>query len=289
MGVSEQMGDDWVSAKPSELLTYAQNALDIDSEVWGQGERLRWALERFRSSQPDGKYISSIPPLDKNVQELAVHAKKTDDWVGRVAEAFRDCNAAPAPERTDTAPITVRVSALNRLILGEEKDLVGDRKLYAATDAESLREAVERHDTKAIASLRAKLAAHAYDPTYTAGFFEGLGPEDTLGLAAAFQRDGDPATLKAFDEALGTATRSAGWDRSFEQELLDGDDRWVAVPGGIEAVKVDTLRRLLQHGVFSSSFLTQVLDRTPQARGSTRWPRSRWRRSPAARRPRRST
>lgn len=251
MEVSEQMGDDWVSAKPSELLTYAQNALDIDSELWGQGERLRWALDQFRRSNPDGKYISSIAQLDRHVQELAVHAKKTDDWVGRVAEAFRDSNAAPPHEQSDSTPVTVRESALNKLIPGEEQDLVRDRKAYAAGDAEALREAVEKHDTKAIAALRAKLAAHAYDPTYTVGFFEGLGPENTMALAGALK--GDPATLKAFGEALGTATRSQGWDPNFNSRLWPGPGKnWgPATAGNLQ---------LLKYGIFSEDFLTRAGD-----------------------------
>ena len=113
------MGDDWVSAKPSELLTYTQNALDIDSELWGQGERLRWALDQFRRSQPDGKYISSVPPLDRCVQELAVHARKTDDWVGRVAEAFKQASGAGSLD--DLRKVhTAYADRIDQLLPGEE-------------------------------------------------------------------------------------------------------------------------------------------------------------------------
>lgn len=251
------MGDDWVSAKPSELLTYAQNALDIDSELWGQGERLRWALERFRSSHPDGKYISSIAPLDKNVQELAVHARKTDDWVGRVAEAFRDLGTGGL--LADYSVQTVRGTQLEKQIPKEEQHLLNDlQKAHLADgedDAARFRKAVLEHDVGALAALRAKLAANVNDKYYTAGFFKALGPHETLG--AALDLKDDPAAQKVFAEALGTATRSPAWDPSFNRNLVRGDDSF---PGHYD--RIEALRALLGHGVYSADFLTQTLDGT---------------------------
>ncbi|HYZ01160.1 MAG TPA: hypothetical protein VFA92_06670 [Candidatus Binatia bacterium] len=251
------MGDDWVSAKPAELLGYTQQALDIDAELWGQATRLREALDAFRRSRPDGKYISSIPALDHNLQELATQARKIDDWVGRVGEAFRDAGGSGI--FGDTQVQTVGVGVIDLLVGGQEQDLQRDRRAYAGRDAEAFRTAVEDHDTDALAALRAKLAANQYDPTYAAAFFEALGPDATLGLAAELH--GDQPTLKVFDEALGAATRSPAWHGAFDDELLPGDS-FVDVPEYGPVPRTDALRPLLSYGVFSTNFLTQTLDRT---------------------------
>jgi Alpha/beta hydrolase len=84
------------SAIPSSLIGYAHWGTSVDGRLAQQAQALGAALDAFRSSGPDPKYISSIPPLDQSLSEYARAAAAIDDWAGRVGEAFRQSGQAQA-------------------------------------------------------------------------------------------------------------------------------------------------------------------------------------------------
>jgi hypothetical protein len=146
--------------------------------------------------------------------------------------------------------------------------------------AAQARDAVSSDDPRWLYAVCRELGEHRDDPVYTAEFFRRLGPADTRRVAervhdfgnlgpwkpGAWPGDRDRDYLTPFDEALATATRSPGWDRSFARELFRK---------GIEsdhdaAVTVD----LLRHGVYSADALTDAGQDLLMSR--VQWNSGRW-------------
>jgi len=103
------------SAIPSSLIGYAHWGTSADGRLAQQARALGDALDAFRTSGPDPKYIASIPALDQPASEYARLAAAIDDWVGRVGEAFKQAGQAQAALSARRGvpfdPLTTRISA----------------------------------------------------------------------------------------------------------------------------------------------------------------------------------
>src|SRR5262249_45057511 len=127
-------------AVPKYLIDYADWGLAADRQLAQQAGALGKALDAFRASAPDPKYIGSIPHLDLQVAAYAQLAAGVDDWVGRVGEAFKQAGEAEValaarhgisfdPLATLVVASSAQITALAR---GEEAALQADLATIAA-------------------------------------------------------------------------------------------------------------------------------------------------------------
>lgn len=126
------------SAIPSSLIGYAHWGATADGRLAHQALALGDALDAFRTSRPDPKYIASIPALDQLVTEYARLAGAIDDWVGRVGEAFEQAGQAQAAlsarHGVHFDPLTTRISASGAAISA----LVGTEEVALQADIAAL-------------------------------------------------------------------------------------------------------------------------------------------------------
>jgi len=132
-------------AIPKNLIDYALWGHGADGSLARQAAALGAVLDAFRSSQPDPRYISSIPPLDQLVSEYGKLAAAIDDWVGRVGVAFQQAGQAEeslsARRGAPYDVLTSRISASAGLITALTRSAEGALRADAAalvTDAESV-------------------------------------------------------------------------------------------------------------------------------------------------------
>jgi hypothetical protein len=186
-------------AIPRRLIDYALWGKDADGKLARQAQALGEALDAFRSSQPDPKYIGSIPALDQQVSEYARRAATTDDWVGRVGEAFKLAGqqevALSARRGVTYDVLTTRVIAaattISALALGAEDALRAD----AATFAANARTDAGRFLTEQRVATDPKLAAEVN------AWWHGLDPRTqqqliTFDAPVIGALDGLPATVR---------------------------------------------------------------------------------------------
>lgn len=123
-------------AIPKNLIDYALWGQGADGSLARQAAALGAALDAFRSSQPDPRYISSIPPLDLLVSEYARLAAAIDDWVGRVGVAFQQAGQAEeslsARRGAPYDVLTSRISASAGLITALTRSAEGALRADAA-------------------------------------------------------------------------------------------------------------------------------------------------------------
>ncbi len=124
-----------ISASPDELDVYKRTALEIDARLRADGISLRWILAQFE--QQCREYPVSARGLAEELVQRADSAQQTDEWVGRIATAFRlaDQGAVlmavseplniPIPQPVPTpSPLpageTLSLADLERMIAGDK-------------------------------------------------------------------------------------------------------------------------------------------------------------------------
>lgn len=271
------MGDDSCGAVPRDLINYSLQCKKLDGEISRQARTLGEALFAFIASQPDARYISSVPRLDAQVTDHAARALPIDDWVGRVGEAFKQAGTSPdlqinhhlPPEdRINKADIllTASLSTLDQLIPTQEDALKGEAASQGAKDSAALLSAYNAGDAGRMRAEIAKLQAHMDDPDYLAGYFQSLGPDLIRGIPYYFMTlyHGDQGTLKTYDEALALATQSSIWSSDLNSQLFPPfDGSRLGTSGEVDAKRDFTSycemnEVLLRYGSFSTDFLQKA-------------------------------
>lgn len=286
-------GGSVVSAIPDNLINYGIRATLLDGKVSAQATVLGQALSAFINSNPDPKYIPSIPRLDQNVSSLALSAKGTDSWVGRVGEAFRVAAQQEVAflERhtgaTGLDPGTMPTTSTEGQISAWAADMgpafQQDLKTYVAhqqyaqgrRDAKALIDAYSNPNTtnQQLQAIVGRLKSHLQEPDYNAGYFAALGPRRTLDIAGDLTPGGHgpypplpPGNqLPTFDQALAAASHSSLLPGNFVTQVFPHYDLSKLGQSGQRdetANYLDTIvksTRLLRYGDYSKAFLAQAL------------------------------
>lgn len=259
------MADERVSAIPSELIGWGAWAQGADADLEASARRLNAALEQlYASCDP-----SLLPPSDRQyvgngLLAYAVRNLATDGWVGRVGQAFLAAAERGAVQNLLTPE--VRAAVLNQSVTCGQREIAhlvggdpaqaGVVAAAAATLAARVTEAERAGATQTVRSLLQQLSGYEHDPLFTSAFFRQLGVKGTVGAAAAVGSAGSESRLlSVLDTALATATRSQGWEKSFNAALWSGRSQ----PPAAASISLGQLL-LLKFGVYSRDFLTRAAD-----------------------------
>ncbi|HEY7201803.1 MAG TPA: hypothetical protein VIC57_16395 [Candidatus Dormibacteraeota bacterium] len=266
------MGSGKVSAIPGELTSWAGWARGLDDDLRRAGRRVDEAVAGLNESGPDSGILGHVPDLGADVIGYAARNGATDAWVGQVGEAFYRIETRDVPPQvlrgeSDSfwhGVATVSESDLTAQV-GADPSAEGREDGDAAAAAERLRSAYRSGDDERVRQLVERLGGHARD--WDAAFFEELaapfdgygGPELISDIGWALSPN--DRSLRAYDEALGRATRSPSWDPSLNQRLLESFDP--TGQGDPQARFNESSRRetaLLRFGTYSPDFLERAFD-----------------------------
>lgn len=286
-------GGSVVSAIPDNLINYGIRATLLDGKISTQASTLGQALSAFIDSNPDPKYIASVPRLDQNVSTLASSARSTDDWVGRVGEAFKvagqqevsflerhtgvtGLDAGAMPVTSTQATISTYAGEMESTFQADVKSYVA-QQAYAQgqRDAKALIDAYNNPNTsdQQIQAIVQRLRSHLNDPNYCAGYFAALGPRRTLDLTSHLIPQGQgnfpklpPGNpLQTFDQALASASHSSLLPPSFVTQVFPHYDLSKLGNSGQADETAQYLAdmtsstMLLRYGEYSRPFLAQAL------------------------------
>ena len=256
------MADRTVSAIPAELIGWAAWAQGADSTAQSMGRRLSAALANLYASSDPGL----LPPAlqvnaGNDLVGYSVRNSATDQWVGRVGQAFADAGTTgimgrmltPEDRQAIIAGTVVSSQEAIALLAGRDPTVQGQDQAQAAVLAAEVLDAQHVGGTRLELALLGRLNAHEHDPTYTAAFFRELGAENTLGLVRDLHGAGGDL-LRVYDTALATATNSPGWDLAFNSQI------WPSVAMGDVPVVTAAQKALLAYGSYSQDFLTRAGD-----------------------------
>jgi hypothetical protein len=252
------MGDDVVSAVPSDLLDWSGWTRGLNTDLQGAAKRLNQAISDMNASRPDPTILGVLPFTGNAAIGYAARNDSTDTWVGRVGQAFLSVATRGLPGGLVRADYDDFRSGLVTTDQGAIASRVGGDPTFEAEQvrratelAEQLRQAIDAGDEGRIRELLQQLAGDEFDPAFTMAFFEELGPNYVLAVMPAME--GDDRLLWSFDNALATATRAPGWNPGFNEALWPGPGR-----GWVPSSYTDVL--LLKYGVYSEDFLTRAGD-----------------------------
>lgn len=269
------------SAIPSQLTGWSGWATQQNGDLSAAARRLNTALEHLNQAKNSGYVLGQVDYAGNDVLGYAARNQTTDDWVGSVGRAFAEESRHGIPpqiykmEYRDilNSKVTTTDGAITSKV-GGDPVTAGQQNAQAVELAARLREAEDTNNGAQVQAIIAELDGHQLDPTFSAAFFNELGPGGVSGTIWFISNEKDPNNvrlLKIFDTALASATDSPNWNPDFTNQLWPGPTD----PGWKPSVMIDMLALKYAQTPFSEDFLTKAADSTlffPENHPGTTYP-----------------
>ncbi|MGH3767928.1 MAG: hypothetical protein ACRDTX_22740 [Pseudonocardiaceae bacterium] len=226
------------------------------------GRLVNQAIDDFNRASQEPQFIGNVDYVGDDVIGYAARNSVIDDWVGKVGQAFIQADHKGVPpqlykgnqEDFITGPNTASEADLAQLV-GDDPVTQADDAAKGATLAAQLKLAEDAEDEGRLRAILLQLQGQSQEFAY--GFFNELGPDQTIKTLIVINQLQDDGLLQTFDNALGQATQHPLWDPSFTSALLDSHrDAWGDGRTNTGVIQLS----MLKYGTFSEDFLTQSAD-----------------------------